>query len=662
MKMSITKSALLENLKSDLKAAEIKKRDLDAVRITWQNEYDGKPYGNEQKGKSQIVSRDIRKQDEWQHPSIKDPFVSQSDIIKCSPITFEDRATAEQAELVLNTQFCRQFPRYQFMTKALKVLTREGTCVVQTGWEYEDKVEEVEVPITIQHPATGESIVIGSTVEKVTTIVKNQPTAKVCRNEDIYIDPTCMDNMDDCQFVINRYESNMSTLRADGRYKNLDKVSFAMSEAVQNPDGYIPEDETLFSFKDDPRKKIIVHEYWGYYDINGDGIVEPIVCVWVNDIIIRLEENPYPGQKIPFIIVPFASVPFQMQGEAPAEVLSDTQKVKTAILRGIIDNMAQSTNGQKGIKKGALDRTNRAKFLGGDNFEFNTAISDFWEGSYNQIPSSAFNMYTLMSNEAESNTGVKSFSQGISGTSLGATATGARGALDATATRRLDIVRNISENLIKPLLRTWMVYNAEFLDEEQVFRITNDQFVPIKKDDLQGAIDIDIEVSTNEDNAAKAQELAFMLQTVGPNEDPGIRKILMAQLMKLHKLPDVAKAIENYQPQPDPYVEQMKQLEMQKLQAEIEERKSRAMENQVDMKVKNAKAILDEAKARDLHSNADMTDLNFLAKKSGLTHQEEMEKKEHDRLTKLDTEALKGMTKDNHTKKSELLTGTEYNY
>ena len=188
-----------------------------------------------------------------------------------------------------------------------------------------------------------------------------------------------------------------------------------------------------------------------------------------------------------------------------------------------------------------------------------------------------------------------------------------------------------------------MAYNSEFLDEEQVFRITNEEFIAVKKDDLQGLIDIDIQVSTNEDNAAKAQEIAFVLQTVGPNEDPGIRKILMSQLMKLHRMPDVAKMIKDYQPQPDPFTEQMKMLEMEKLKAEIQERQSRANENQVDMRAKTAKAVLDEAKARDVHSKADMTDLEFLKKQSGASHQEEMDKKEHDRLTKLDTEALKGM-------------------
>lgn len=638
---------ILQNLKWDLKQSEIKKKYLDEKIKVWKREYNGEPYGNERKGRSQIVSRDIKKQSEWQHAALIDPFVSSNDIIKCSPVTFEDRKAAEQNELVLNTQFCRQFDRYNFMTKALKVLDQEGTMVVQTGWEYEDAEEEVEVPIIAIDPMSGQPIQIGTKKEKQTVIKKNQPTAKVCRNEDIFIDPTCMDNMDECQFVIHRYETNISTLKADGRYKNLDKINLSSAEATNNGEQYYPEDTTYFRFKDDPRKKIVVYEYWGNYDVNGDGIAEPIVCAWVNDTVIRLSSNPYPDGKPPFLVVPFSSVPFQMQGESHSEMLSDTQKVKTAILRGIIDNMAQSTNGQKGMKKGALDVVNRKKFLAGENFEFNNSPQDFFDGSYNEIPGSAFNMYTLMSGEAESMTGVKSFGSGITGTALGGgSATAARGALDATAARRLNIVRNVAENLIKPMMRKWMAMNAEFLDEAQIFRITNDQFTEVKRDDLEGVIDIDIQVSTNEDNQSKAQEIGFLLQTIGPNEDPGIRKILMAQVLRLHKMPDAAKMIEEYQPQPDPMVQQMQQLEMQKLQAEIAERQSRAQENGVDMRMKTAKAALDEAKARATHSGADLQDLDFLKKESGIDHAQEMEKQDHKRLGDMDKLAMQGLQKE----------------
>ncbi len=90
--MKINKSAILSALKADLKSAEMLKREQDAKIAKWNSEYEGKPYGNETKGKSAIVSRDIKKQSEWQHATIVDPFVSTSDIIKAIPITFEDEA------------------------------------------------------------------------------------------------------------------------------------------------------------------------------------------------------------------------------------------------------------------------------------------------------------------------------------------------------------------------------------------------------------------------------------------------------------------------------------------------------------------------------------------------------------------------------------------
>ena len=644
----VKKSELLAAFKADLKSAEIKKKQLDGKIQIYKKEYNGEPYGNEVKGRSEIVSRDIKKHSEWQHASIKDPFVGTSDIIKCSPVTFEDKKAAIQNELVLNTQFCRQFNRYNFMTKALKVLDREGTVVVQTGWDYEDKEEEVEVPVMMINPITGEQVQNGTKKEKQIVVVKNQPTVKVCRNEDIFIDPTCMDNVDEAQFFIHRYETNISALRADGRYKNLDQINLSSAEATNNGEQYYPEDPTYFRFKDDPRKKIVVYEYWGNYDVDEDGIVEPIICAWVNGTIIRMESNPYPDGKPPFVVVPFSSVPFQMQGEAPAELLSDTQKVKTAILRGVIDNMAQSTNGQKGMKKGALDVANRRKFLNGENFEFNGVATDFFDGHYNEIPKSAFDMYSLMNGEAESMTGVRAFGAASGGAVTSATA--AKGALDATATRRMDIVRNVAENLVKPILRKWMSYNSEFLDETQVMRITNEEFVEIHRDDLAGNIDIDLTVSTSEDNAAKAQELSFVMQTVGPNEDPGIRRLIMADIMRLHKMPDLAKKIEEYQPQPDPYAEQMKQLEMQKLQSEIAERQSRASENGVDIQVKTAKAELDIAKARATHSNADMVDLNFLEKESGADHAKEVEKMDMKYKGDIDKQAMGLMQRDEDRK------------
>ena len=654
----IKKSELLNRFKDDLKAADRLRQEWFNKIQDFRNQTAGAPYGNEVKGKSRIVSLDIKKQLEWMLPTLADPFLSTSDIIKCNPVTYEDVLAARQNELLLNTQFCRKFPRYNFMMKALKVLATEGTLVVQTGWDYEDEEVETMVEAVVAHPETGEEV-IAMTKEKVTKVRKNQPTATVCRNEDIYLDPTCMDDMSKAQFVIHRYETDLSTLKSDGRYKNLDKV--ADQEGHKYDYGYLQQDHTYFKFQDQARKKMVVYEYWGNYDIDEDGIAEPIVCAWIGNTIVRLQSNPYPDQRPPFIVVPFNAVPFQLHGESLASVIGDNQKVKTAIIRGVIDNMAQSNNGQLGIRKGALDIANRKKFLEGKNFEYNGTPNDFWQGSYNQIPSSAFDVLTIMNNEIESQTGVKSFSGGITGSALGSTATGARGALDATATRRISLVRNVAENLIKPLMRKWMAYNYAFLEEEEIVRITNEEFVPIKRDDLDGNIDIDITISTAEDNSAKAQELSFLLQTMGPNQDFEINKLLMGQIAKLSRMPDLEKQIMNHQQQPDPMEQQAKQLEMQKMmlelemmQAEIKDKLARAAENTIDADVKRAKMNVELAKARKLGSEADMTDLDFLLKNDGVDKQVEQQKevmarntqvedRESSRLHDLDKIALKGM-------------------
>jgi len=624
--MKINKYELLKSLKADMKAAEILKKSQDQEIARWKAEYNGEPYGNEVKGRSAIVSRDIKKQSEWQHATIVDPFVSTSDIIKCTPITFEDTASARQNELLLNTQFTRKFDRFNFISKSVKVLDREGTLVVQTGWDYEHKEVKKEVDAVIINEYGEEEIVREIVTE--TIVVKNQPTAKVCRNEDIYIDPTCQDNLDEAEFVIYRYETNLSSLRKDGRYKNLDKVAKLDNEDLD----YFPEDPTYFKFSDEPRKKIVVYEYWGNYDVNGDGIAEAIVCSWVNDVIIRLESNPYPDKKPPFLVVPFNSVPFRIHGESNAELIGSNQKVKTAVLRGIIDNMALSNNGQVATRKGALDPINRKKFLNGKNFEFNGTPNDFWQGNYNHIPSSAFDVIGLMNNEIESITGTKSFSGGINAGSLGSTATGARGAMDATATRRMNIVRNVAENLIKPLMRKWMAYNAEFLEDEEVIRVTNEKFVPVRRDDLEGRVDIDISISTAEDNAAKAQELSFLLQTLGPNEDPAIRREIMANIMELMRMPEQAKRIRNYKPEPDAMQQKMQELQLENLmlenshlKAQIKDKIARASENEVDAELKRNKAKVEAAKARKLATEADFNDLKFIKEDEGYNHLEKIE-------------------------------------
>jgi len=659
---------ILSDLKEDYRLAKSQRDAIDTKILKWKNAYHGRPYGNEIEGRSKIVNRLIKKHSEWQHANLIEPFVSTPDIVRASPVTFEDAEIAPKIEVLLNTQFCRQFNRYNFMNKALKVLDQEGTCIVRTGWEYEEKEVEVREMIEQPNPELQQVQMMAYQlmqagrqeeamqlqqqagqlpptiqVPQITTqvlAVKNQPTAMICRNEDVFIDPTCMDDIENCQFVIYRYETDMNTLKKSGMYKNLEKIE------MDSHDGdYDAEDETNFEFRDKPRKKLLLYEYWGNYDIDGDGLTEPIVCSWIGETIIRLEDNPFPDKKPPFIIIPFNSIPYSLYGESNAELLDDNQRIMTALYRGIIDNLAASNNAQKGIKKGALDGTNKKRFLRGENFEYNGTPNDFYDGHFNEIPSSVYNIIQMVNQEAESVTGIATFNTGINGNSLGSTATSIRGAIDSSSTRRLNIVRNIAENLVKPLLRKWLAYDAEFMDEQAQFRITNDEFVWIKRDDLGANIDIDLSISTSDDNSAKAQELAFILQTMGNTEDAELKRVILAEIARLYRMPHLAKRIEEFQPQPDPAMQQMQELQMQMLQAQIAVEQSKAGKNEVDSGLKEAKTETEIQKARNLGSKTDKQDLDYVQQYNGTAHKQAMEKQESQQAYKTDENIIKLLEK-----------------
>jgi hypothetical protein len=247
--------------------------------------------------------------------------------------------------------------------------------------------------------------------------------------------------------------------------------------------------------------------------------------------------------------------------------------------------------------------------------------------NYPEIPSSAPYMLGLQNNEAESLTGVKAFSgTGITGAALGENATGIRSALDATAKRELGILRRLA-NGMKQIGRKVIAMNAVFLDETEVVRITEEEFIEVRRDDLAGNIDLSLTISTAEADNDKAEQLAFMLQTMGPNQDPGMTKIIQSELFRLRKMPDLAKRIEEYEPPPpDPILVEKAQLENEMMKAEITKLESEAQENLANAHWDEAKSITEQAKARQLGSDADMKDLDFVEQETGTKQERDLQK------------------------------------
>ncbi len=622
---------LLQNLKADKQSADNHKSTWDGRREVWIKESNGEPYGNEDKSgkKATIVSRDIKKTEVWQHATIIDPFVSNSDMVRTSPISANDKPLADQREKVLNYFFCHSFDRYNFVSEAFKILQREGTVIARVGWEFAEEEVEAQVPVTqivnIPGPQgiTQQEQVIGYRTEMQMQTVLNRPTAENRDNKTLWVDPTEKQNISNAQFVIEHFKSSISKLTQEGIYENLEDINTKDDNWDDEDNTYDDSSDESFKFTDKARAEIDVYEYWGNYDIDGDGIAEPIVCTWVGDVIIRLEENPYPDGEVPYISTALDPEPFSINGRPNADLQSTDQKMNTSILRSIMDTLDSSTNGQRGFKEGTLDPANERKFNARENFKYQGNATDIWEGKYADINPSVIDFYQMTKQNQSELTGVRPFA---GGEGQYESAQSSKMAMGAVAKREVDLSRNFAENFIIPLLRKWSSMISIFMEPQEIERITGKPYVQPQNDNPDGDMDIRIEVNTAETDAAKASDISFMLQTMAQSLPFDLTKILLAEQAELKKMPSLATKIMEYQPQPDPMEQKRKELELKKLESEIAERVSRTQENQVEIRLKEAKAVNEEAKARQGHAKADLDDQAFVDNSTGVTHQRDLEK------------------------------------
>ena len=622
----------------------------------------GKAKVNTGKNNSSVVPKLIRKQAEWRYPALSEPFLSTSKLFNVKPGTWEDQKAALQNGLVLNNQFNTQIDKVTFIDEFVRTAVDEGTVILRTGWDYQEEEYEVEVPdveyffnddmapthqhlaqlkaqdpdayassispemqqaheMAVEHGRPVEAMIKGVKKEKRVRVLVNKPTVEICDFRNVVIDPTCKGDIDKAGFVIYSFESSLSELKRDGKYHNLENINLETNSILGEPDHSTDTGTKNFNFADKARKKFVVYEYWGFRDIDGSGLVQPIVAAWVGDTLIRMEENPYPDKKLPFIVVPYLPVRKSTHGEPDGALLEDNQKIVGALTRGMIDIMGKSANGQTGMRKDMLDVANKRKFEKGLDYEFNANVDPsmgVYMHKYPEIPQSAQFMLQMSNMEAESLTGVRAFNQGINSGSLGEVAAGIRGALDAASKREMAILRRISNGIIK-LGRKIIAMNQAWLSEEEVIRITEEQFVPVRRDDLAGNIDLELSISTAEEDNNKAQELAFMLQTMGNNMAPEMSRLILADIARLRKMPDLAKQIEEYQPQPDPIAQKQAELQVALMEAELAEKQSIIALNQ-------AKIETEAAKANHLNSQADLADLDFVEQESGVKQERDLQK------------------------------------
>lgn len=619
---------------------------------------DPKNNKNAKKNRSKVQPKVIRKQAEWRYAALSEPFLSTADIYNTAPSSAEDKDSSVQNGLMLNHQFNNQIDKVLFMDTLVRTMVDEGTAIVRTGWEFTYEETTEKVPVYEYEPSANaiqlhtdlhQMMEVDPTLyatqseelkeahkmfmedgvprmprrtgdfEEVTTekVTRNQPSAIVCDYRNVIPDATCKGDFSKAEFVVYSFDTSLSELKKEPkRYKNLDDINIDNNSILGEPDSHASNTGSM-NFRDNERKKFVAYEYWGFMDIDATGIVQPFVATWVGNTLIRMERNPFPDKKLPFTFIPYLPVRNSLYGEPDGELLEDNQKIIGATMRGMMDIMGKSANGQTGSRKDALDVTNKRKFDRGDDYEFNpgvTANDVIFMHTYGEIPNSAMNMLGMQHSEAESLTGIKAFANGISGESLGESTGLGKSALDAASKREMGILRRLSQGMQSVGLKI-IAMNSIFLSEEESVRITGEEFVTIRRDSLKGNFDLKLSISTPEADAAKAEELAFMLQTMDNTTPPELRNMLLSEIATLRNMPELAKKLREFVPQPDPIADEMRQLENEKVKAEIEEIKAEA-------ELKRAKAgkeALDHVEQEEGVSHARNLEIGEVQAKSNLT-------------------------------------------
>lgn len=633
------------------------------------------------KGRSSVQPKTIRRQNEWRYSALTEPFLSSNKMFSVNPVTFEDVESSKRNGLVLNHQMRTKINSVKFIDDFIRSGVDEGTVFVRTGWVRQTKLVTEIVPVwsyyqlNPQDPEDAQGIELlqqavqlkaadprgfnekippelaaaveyfeehGEPVtaeherdEEVQTeeVIENRPSLTVFNPANVVVDPSCEGDLDRANFCIFMIETSKADLLKEGkRYKNLEKVDWESAGPIMDPNKE-SQTPTDFQFKDALRKKIVMHEYWGFADIHGTGELVPFVASWIGDTIVRMELNPMPDQKLPLVIANYLPVKRELHGEPDAELLEDNQKIMGALVRGMLDLLGRSANSQQGFAKGMLDAMNRRRFDNGQDYEFNPNVSPqvgHIQHKFPDLPASALQMLNLQNQEAEALTGVKSFGGGLSGEAYGDVAAGIKGVLDAAAKREMAILRRFAKAM-KDIGQKIIAMNQAFLSEEEVVRITNDQFEVIKREELEGEFDLEVDISTAEIDNAKAQDLAMMLQTMGPNMGIDMVKMILAEIAELKRMPGLAKQIREYQPQQDPVAEALKRLEVAEIEAKIDEIKS--------------KSRLNNAKANEADSKTDLNSLDFVEQETGTKHAREIDRQQAQSRGNQDLAVTNALTK-----------------
>lgn len=528
-----TKDDILRMLKEDIHAAEevAERESIENARLY--ERYRGKKMGNEQAGRSQIVSTDVFEAVEWALPALMDIFDVNNNIPEFEGHGQEDEEAARKMTQLARYQFWRQNDGETLLRQTIKdaLLYRPGG-IIKYCW-----IRETE-----RNPKTWS----GLTADEYGYLQSRPDTSitGVTISEDGFYDvegefhiatfdgprfyhvppweflrhPNTR-NIEDSPFVAHKKKVTVDYVRRLGQSGFFTNTEKALEDAQSPPPSEQTEDKIYAAdsqirdpekSSDSARKEVDLYECYVRMDVDGDGLLENRIITMVGDTIVRDVENVY--KRPPFVILKCIEDTHKIAGITLAEIVEDLQRLNTFMLRQTVDNLAQSNNSRKVYDPtrisqpdlmlnvpGAPIRTTRP------GVDVRTALMEL---PTQPIQPTVLSFYQIAKELGEQRTGIGKSFRGV-GDSSNETASGQFQAINQ-ASQRIRMMAKIMGTSLSELFRAMVYMNKTFLTQKTVVRLENEP-LEIAPDDLTGEMDLILNVflgaATRQQTIVNVQQL-----------------------------------------------------------------------------------------------------------------------------------------------------------
>ena len=496
--------------------------------------YLGKPFGNEQEGRSQVVSTDVSDTVESLMPSLMKIFTAGDNIFHCEPAGPEDEKVAKQASDYINHVFYKENRGFSAIYTAFKDALVQKNGILKVYWDDSEKtsreeykrltedeynllIADKEVSVS-EHKEYEEEFEDdnGKVIDKVkfhdVVIYKTQMYGQVKIDpippEEFLIERRAK-SIDSANFVCHRVNMTRHALIEMGYDPEIVNNLPTGDAEYYLEDRQVRYQDTDFSAPQDRGDKstdeVLIHECYVRLDLNGDGKSElHKICLAGTGSyrILAMDEI----DSIPFVSMTPIIMPHRFYGRSVSELIEDIQLIKSTVMRQMLDNMYLTNNNRVAVQDGqvAMDDllTNRP---GGIVRTKQPPGNVMMPIQAQPITEQASGMLAYLDSVKETRTGVSRTSQGLNADSLNQkTATGMNQVLTQSQMRMELIARIFAETGVRDLALKMFELVCKYQQKEKIVRIRG-KYIPMRPYEWKDRINVTVQVGLG--SGSKEQQL-----------------------------------------------------------------------------------------------------------------------------------------------------------